>query len=113
MKKIIKLLTISLIILALFSILFLIASAIGSCGKKELPGGMEQNKANSKKVFETSQEALEYAYFEGQKDAMENVIRIKKNDRGCWGWSESPWDSGKKPIYNPEKDCNKKRENFK
>lgn len=42
----------------------------------------------------------EYGYFEGQKDALENDIRIKKNG-DKWEWSKSCWNSGKKTLYNP------------
>lgn len=42
----------------------------------------------------------EESYFEGQKDALENDIRIKKQD-STWIWIKSPWDSGRIPIFNP------------
>lgn len=48
---------------------------------------------------------LEMAYFEGQRNALENDVRIKQNDKGCWEWSKSPWDEGNRmPTYNP-KNC--------
>lgn len=50
-------------------------------------------------------EALEQAYFEGQKDAIEFDIRIKRNQDSCWIWQKSPWDSGKQPIFNPSFNC--------
>lgn len=49
----------------------------------------------------TIDEACEYSYFEGQRDALEGDIRIKLNHDSCWIWTKSPWDSGKPPIYNP------------
>jgi hypothetical protein len=48
---------------------------------------------------------LEQAYFEGQRDALENDIRIKRNQDSCWIWVKSPWDSGRPPIFNPSFDC--------
>lgn len=49
--------------------------------------------------------ALEQAYFEGQKDALNNDIRIKRNQDSCWIWTKSPWDNGEPPIYNPSYEC--------
>lgn len=43
-------------------------------------------------VFETAKEAMERAYFEGQKDAVEGVVRIKATSDG-YVWTMSPWDS--------------------
>jgi hypothetical protein len=43
----------------------------------------------------------EEAYYEGQKDALEGRIRIKKTDRGNYVWMESPWDSGTEPTFHP------------
>jgi len=47
----------------------------------------------------------EQAYFEGQKDALENDIRIKRNADSCWIWAKSPWDSGRPPIFDPSFEC--------
>lgn len=44
---------------------------------------------------------VERAYFEGQRDALTNDIRIQKNQDGRWMWIKSPWDCGKKPIFDP------------
>ena len=43
----------------------------------------------------------EYAYFEGQKDALSKDVRIKLNEDSVWIWSKSPWDDEQEPIYNP------------
>ena len=64
----------------------------------------------TKTVFETTKEAMERAYFEGQKDAIEGVIRIKATSDG-YVWTMSPWDScnncndgqGRKPTFVPPK----------
>ncbi len=46
---------------------------------------------------------MEYAYFEGQKDALNNDIRIQKKD-SCYEWIKSPWNSGELARYNPCKE---------
>jgi hypothetical protein len=48
---------------------------------------------------------VEQAYFEGQRDALENNIRIKRNQDSCWIWITSPWDSGREPIFDPSFNC--------
>lgn len=47
----------------------------------------------------------EMAYFEGQKDALNKDIRIKKNLDSCWVWIKSPWGDGTPPIFNPSFNC--------
>jgi hypothetical protein len=54
---------------------------------------------------EKIQEHLERAYFEGQKDALQGDIRIKRNNDSCWIWIKSPWNSGEEPIFVPNKVC--------
>ena len=49
--------------------------------------------------------ALEQAYFEGQRDAIENDIRIKRNQDSCWIWTKSPWNNGESPIFDPSFEC--------
>lgn len=48
-----------------------------------------------------AQVVAEYAYFEGQKDALEGDIRIEKNSYGVWHWTSSPYDSGGSWIFDP------------
>lgn len=50
-------------------------------------------------------EVSEQAYFEGQRDALEDDIRIKKNQDSCWIWIKSPWNDGSQPIFNPSFEC--------
>ena len=50
-------------------------------------------------------ELCEQAYFEGQRDALENNIRIKRNQDSCWIWISSPWNSGKEPVFDPSFNC--------
>ncbi|MCK9417727.1 hypothetical protein M0Q97_13875 [Candidatus Dojkabacteria bacterium] len=47
----------------------------------------------------------EQAYFEGQRDALEGDVRIKKDDNGCWIWTKSPWNTGKQPEFDPSFNC--------
>lgn len=43
---------------------------------------------------------VEKAYFEGQKDAINGDIRIKRSEFGnTWEWTKSPWDSGRTPVF--------------
>jgi predicted negative regulator of RcsB-dependent stress response len=62
---------------------------------------VESNNSGSKQKaeVETSLYALsEYAYSEGQKDALMGDIRIEKmND--IWIWKKSPWDNGRPPVH--------------
>ena len=49
---------------------------------------------------------MEKAYFEGQRDALTNdirIIRIKSNNDSIWSWSRSPWDDGDTPTFIPTK----------
>lgn len=46
-------------------------------------------------------EKVEKAYFEGQKDYMENDIRIKLNSDSILVWKKSPWNDNRKPLYQP------------
>lgn len=50
---------------------------------------------------------VEFAYFEGQRDAIQGDIRIKYVDElKSWTWVKSCWDNGPEPIYNPVLDTN-------
>jgi len=48
---------------------------------------------------------LERAYYEGQRDAINGDIRIKRNIDSCYIWVKSPWDDGSEPNYNPSYNC--------
>tara|TARA_R110000744_G_C19237745_1_gene548891 strand:- start:71 stop:322 length:252 start_codon:yes stop_codon:yes gene_type:complete len=50
-------------------------------------------------------ELREQSYFEGQKDALNGDVRIKKNIDSCWIWSKSPWNSGVAPTFIPSFEC--------
>lgn len=47
---------------------------------------------------------VEYAYFEGQRDALNGDWRIEKIDT-CYFWTKSCWDNNRPVVYNPS--CNK------
>lgn len=49
--------------------------------------------------------ALEQAYFEGQRDVLENDVRIKRNQDSCWIWIKSPWDTNEEPTFIPSFEC--------
>lgn len=42
----------------------------------------------------------ERAYFEGQRDAIENDIRVEKRD-GVWRWRKTCWDDGTATTFDP------------
>lgn len=50
-------------------------------------------------------EACERAYFEGQRDALDGDVRIKRNKDSCYVWTSSPWDGGEAPRFNPSFNC--------
>ena len=53
-------------------------------------------------------EIAERAYFEGQRDAINNDIRIEYNSYdSVYTWTKSCWDSGSTPTYNPTKEDSK------
>lgn len=59
----------------------------------------QQFTVDEQKLDEIIQQKMEYAYFEGQKDAINGNIRIEKNTDTSWIWIESPWDGGREPIF--------------
>lgn len=47
--------------------------------------------------------AIEYGYFEGQKDAINGDIRIEMIKDSTYIWSKSPWsDPKQESLYNPQ-----------
>ena len=45
---------------------------------------------------------MEYAYFEGQRDAITGDVRIISLADGRYKWVKSPWDQGdKQPEFDP------------
>lgn len=59
----------------------------------------QQFTFDEQKLDEIIRQKMEIAYFEGQKDAINGDIRIEKNTDTSWIWIESPWDSGREPIF--------------
>lgn len=78
----------SRIMISIFGLLISVCSFI--------PIGKHEEKVNV--ISSTSElnaligEKMEFAYFEGQKDALNKDIRIQKKSNGHWKWSKSPWD---------------------
>ena len=56
-------------------------------------------------IKDNYQETLEQAYFEGQRDALNGDIRIKKDLNGCYIWTKSPWNDERAPIFDPSFNC--------
>lgn len=49
----------------------------------------------------TIRETFEYAYSEGQKDALKDTLRIKYDSvNKVWYWISSPWLNKTKPTYD-------------
>jgi hypothetical protein len=48
------------------------------------------------KISDVVGRGMEQAYFEGQRDYQNGIIRIEKCDSG-YVWSSSPWDDGRTP----------------
>ena len=49
---------------------------------------------------------MEYAYFQGQKDALEGKLNIEYDSlHEDWFWvrNANPWKDGTQPTYNPQK----------
>lgn len=42
----------------------------------------------------------EYSYFEGQRDALDGDVKISFPNDSTFIWTKSPWNDGKKPIFN-------------
>lgn len=45
-------------------------------------------------------EVAEYAYMEGQIDALHGDVRIKYTLDSCIMWTKSPWNDGSQPTYS-------------
>jgi len=64
--------------------------------KNQLNPEQEVNKTQN-----LTDSLCEYAYFEGQKDAISNDVRIKLDSDSVYIWTKSPWNGGKKPRFIP------------
>jgi len=81
-------------------VLFSVCSLIPS--KKPV----EVVRVDSSKLECTVTDAMEFAYFEGQKDALCKDVRVARKSNGDWMWLKSPWDDDKEntqlhenPLY--------------
>ncbi len=55
-------------------------------------------KAEGSVDLETKSFFMEYAYMEGQLDAISESVRIVKLENGDWEWTKSPWNETREPI---------------
>jgi hypothetical protein len=53
---------------------------------------IEVDASNSTTIKASVRKAMEYAYFEGQKDYSEGDVRIQLREDGRWEWTKSCWD---------------------
>ena len=60
--------------------------------------GEQYRIARVKELTSYVDRSMEYAYCEGQKNALEGDIRIAITSNG-WHWTKSPWDGGKRPAF--------------
>lgn len=58
-------------------------------------------------MYNSSLEAQEYGYYIGQKDAIENQIKIQEDEDGCYYWIESPWKDQRETRVVLTKYCDK------
>lgn len=75
--------------------LVLVTVLLFSCSSKQ-----EDKKDNFQNLEIELRSIIEQAYFEGQRDALNNDIRIKR-EGGKWIWTKSPWDDGLEPVFDP------------
>jgi len=72
--------------------------------KKDIIKAQNEQLEKLKEALITErQRKMEYSYFEGQKDYMEGNIKIEQVNDTTWKWIDSPWDDGRKAIYDPNK----------
>lgn len=60
---------------------------------------------NEKELEKAVKVSAEFGYFEGQRDALEKDIRIKRVD-STWIWTKSCWNDGRSTIFDPTKSMN-------
>jgi hypothetical protein len=83
---------------AMVSMLFVVMITLAifhSCSKQE-------HEARKEAVEIIVTYSLEEAYFEGQKDVLEGDVRIEIQEDSSYVWIKSPWNSGRKPVFNPQ-----------
>ena len=61
-----------------------------------------EDSRNRTIFFNTIKISQEWAYFEGQKDAITGDVRIKyEASTKTYSWSKSCWDDGLVPVFDP------------
>lgn len=86
-------------------ILGIVAVAFIVCGSFVISRAINRNRPRIETVeyVEVGIESMgygydmEYAYFEGQKDAIEGDVRIKRTPGGDYIWIKNPWDDSDTP----------------
>jgi hypothetical protein len=63
---------------------------------------VDEDKVEKETTENLLYKIAEKAYYEGQVDALTGDIRITLNNDSIYVWNKSPWDSGKKPIFDPK-----------
>jgi prepilin-type N-terminal cleavage/methylation domain-containing protein len=52
-------------------------------------------------ILDMVKKEKEKAYYDGQRDALEGDVRIKKISASQYIWIKSPWDDGTEPKFHP------------
>jgi len=66
---------------------------------------LESEDSPAKELLDLIKLKMEYAYFEGQKDALNGDFRIKKTYEGVYVWVSSCWDESLDPmLYDPSEE---------
>jgi hypothetical protein len=96
MKKISLFWVIIIALVVIWSVLFVYAHDLK----------IEQDYRKRLEISKSIYSIAEEGYYEGQKDALEGDIRILLvQDTTCnttkWIWLKSPWNNGRKPVFNP------------
>ena len=73
----------------------ILAAIIILCGFGMIGYGISVNSVSTMNYYKAK------GYYEGQIDAIEGDIRVKKLDNGNYIWSSTPWDNGDMPRFNP------------
>jgi hypothetical protein len=71
----------------------------------------KENEKEQVDIEKTLRIEIEKAYYEGQRDYAEGIVRIRdERFDHCYHWVESPWDGGNldSVVYKPE--CTVKKE---
>ena len=66
-----------------------------------------QNQRRSTVIYNAVKIAQEWAYFQGQKEAINSDVRIKYDEQTkTYSWTKSCWDDGMTPTFDPSQSEN-------